>query len=107
MPDLGDNGRAANQYFIGALFDRTLIQANRRSGIGLRIEIDQEHTLTIISQVCGDIDGRGRFTDATFLVDQRVNSSHFPDPLPFGHDFNQGSLDFRVRGHAFQPRPGH
>ena len=43
----------------------------RKGGVGLRIEVDEEHALAVIAgEVGGEIDGDGRLADAAFHVEE-------------------------------------
>jgi hypothetical protein len=52
-------------------------EAEARGGIGLGIAIGEEDPHTLQSETGGEVNRRGRFSDATFLI-------HKPYDLPHG-----------------------
>ncbi len=55
-------------------FGRPLAQAGR--GVALRIEIDQQGARAGLGQSDGQVDGGGRFADASFLIGDAQDPAH-------------------------------
>jgi len=73
----GAIGSESKQDLIGAAANFIFIDAQGGSGIRLGVE-DQlkQHFLAKHAKVGAQINRRCRFTDPTFLVDERINSGH-------------------------------
>jgi hypothetical protein len=54
------------------------MKADARSGVGLRVAINEQNPFAQLSQTSTQIDCRRRLTHSTFLVDNRHDNSHFP-----------------------------
>ena len=70
------HGDAADEHVIHALRQAVLVHARSHRGIALRVHIHQQHALSYAGQPCGEIDGRGGFTNAAFLVGNTEDAGH-------------------------------
>ena len=77
--DFVEQAAFAQQNAIGAgAFD--FFQANTAGGVGLRVEIEEQHALAEGGEAGGKIDGGGGFSHAAFLVGDRDDFGwHSPD----------------------------
>ncbi len=68
LPQVGDRCFFAEQVVDGGR-RRLRIETEVKRGVRLRIDIDQADTLAGAGEGGAQVDGRGGFTDAAFLVD--------------------------------------
>ena len=70
------HGDAADEHVIHAMRQAVLVHARSHRGIALRVHIHQQHALPDAGQPCGEIDGRGGFANAAFLVGDAEDAGH-------------------------------
>ena len=67
---------AINHALVHAIFDIFRVEAYARGGVGLRVGVHEQRAVVEGRQRGGQVDGRGGFANATFLVGYRNDFTH-------------------------------
>ena len=59
-------------------------EAHAAGGVGLRVEVDQQHVLFACGEAGSEVDGGSRFSDAAFLICECDNFSAHGQNFRFG-----------------------
>src|SRR5699024_6803905 len=69
-------GGLADEQFVAGGGAGGVLHPERRGGVALRVEVDDEHFRPVHRQTGGEVDGAGGFADATLLVGDRNETRH-------------------------------